>query len=187
MNLSRMLRFSLPVLGLLVGLGQNALLYAQNQPQATPCPLEGPSIQDTLKYLNDALSMQVFNSKGQTTDSYSLSVDDGKVILSEKSTRQNDNNAIWMKSFSSVYDLNCHARGVPGNSYTVVADCINYAGCVHTGWNGDLAMPGFSMFFDVDQDKGQHLVRAFSHFIALLQQQYKQSHSDPNDPFAKPQ
>jgi hypothetical protein len=48
--------------------------------------------------------------------------------------------------------------------------------------NNELSLP-----FNADDDHGQRLSRALSHLIALLQQEYKQSHSDPNDPFAKPQ
>jgi hypothetical protein len=50
--------FAISALGLLLGLAQSSPLYAQNQSQHQPaaCPLEGPSVAETLKYLNDALT-----------------------------------------------------------------------------------------------------------------------------------
>ncbi|WP_263352728.1 hypothetical protein [Acidicapsa acidisoli] len=202
MNLSRMLRFTLRVFIVLCGLVWNASLFAQNQPQATPCPLDGPSIADTLRYINDALGSQSFTDNGsgdQTDNGYSLTISGSQVTLSYLTTYgkswkyRSDQSAPTQVSFAS-YNVDCHAVGERGINYVVNVPCTVAGDCVTANvqrddgsWTTALTFHGFGMKFAVDEDKGQRLARAFSHLLALLQQQYKQSHSDPNDPFAKPQ
>jgi hypothetical protein len=204
MKRSRVTIFAISTLGLFLGLAPCSPLYAQNQTQAAACPLEGPSIVDTLKYINDALVSQSFAAGGNgdsTHDNYSLAISESQVTLSWNLTygpswRNVQNKGPYLnKSSFAIYNIDCHAMGTPGDFYRVSAPCAtSNTGCVSSGaegfdgsWMTLYAGSGFDMTFAVDADKGQRLVRAFSHLIALLQQQYKESHSDPNDPFAKPQ
>ena len=128
------------------------------------------------------------------SNNYSLSVAGGQLNLSFNINRGSH------KISAAIYDLNCHAQGSrgevggKGQVYEALAWCMGYNQCVQfsllkndgTWWQAG-GTNRFGFDFTTDDDKGQRLVRAFSHLLAVLQQQYKQSHSDPNDPFAKPQ
>jgi hypothetical protein len=206
MKRSRIAIFFISALGFVMGLAPSSPLYAQtqSQPQPAACPLDGPSIADTLKYINDALVSQSFAAGGNgdsTSDNFSLAISESQVTLSWNLTYgpswrnvQNKGPYLYKSSFA-IYNIDCHAQGTPGDSYRVSASCAtSNTGCVSFGaegfdgsWMTLYAGSGFDMTFAVDAEKGQRLARAFSHLIALQQQQYKQSHSDPNDPFAKPQ
>ena len=176
-----------------------------------PCPLEGPSIPDTLKYINDALTAygdgpesadQIGNFK---TEKYSLSTSENKLVLTYHdiqlagSTRDS-----WERYISPVYVLDCHgtglmgSNGAPGYQITFRASAravtqavlLGSVGGVGGVWVEDIrpATVGdvFTFTLKTDEDHGNRVIRAMSHLIALLQEQYNQTHSAPNDPFAKP-
>ena len=152
---------------------------------AAPCPLEGPSVADTLKYINNDLSGQTDGDLGATN--FSFTVTGSAIIVSFVQTIPGyslENQSISYPSYS----LDCHTKvgNHPHTGDAVFADCINRL----YGAKGTSAydyMSGLILPFQSDQDHEERLARALSHLIALLRQQYKQSNSDPNDPFAKPQ
>jgi hypothetical protein len=191
-------RLPLAALVLILGLATGASLQAQNQPQAAPCLFEGPSIADTVKYLNDAIG-----PVADTTDRfpftgshYSLSAVGNELILSWLD-RQN-----WrIEGHVYVYQLDCRSSveelSPPwGIGFIVGADCIlDYGLCFHKRFQQSdgswiefpISLSGLSFPVIRDRNQAERLGKALSHLIALLQQEYKQSHSGPNDSLAKPQ
>lgn len=182
--------FSISALGLLLGLAQGSYLYAQNQsqpqPQPAACPLEGPSIADTLKYINDALAV------GQLPD-----IDDAISVQKDRLFQIDHVSSMGIGEAQSaaVYALNCQSLTgtVKGERFEIDLEC--HAGNCFESWVQDNPQASWrtrgsagamAISFNCDNEKGRRLVQALSHLIALLQQQYKQSHSDPSDPFAKP-
>lgn len=174
-------------------------LYSQPQNQISPsaaCPLEGPSIADTLKYINDALAAwgRPVQNRPSDGERYSLAVSqEDELALTE----YNPETKKSYKHTYSIMSLNCKARGrgYP-DDYVISAQCLDERSCGKSSllrdggdwteprsWLSDTAL---EIALITDNEHGDRLTRALSHLIALLQQQYKQSHSDPNDPFAKP-
>jgi hypothetical protein len=193
MKQSRATIFAISALGLLL-----SPLYAQtqSQPQPVACPLEGPSIADTLKYLNDVLAVVKITTTNTTMSKYSLSISGEELILSSYLQSANSAN-VQLRLF--VNQLDCH----PGTTFPYASDgggflvsltCAGLSSCereymtlddrswASSGSRIDLMIPSPG-----DRDHADRMTRALSHLVALLQQQYKQSHSDPNDPFARPQ
>jgi hypothetical protein len=175
--------FALTALGMLLGLTQEATLYAQNQSQVAACPLEGPSIADTLKYINDALSGQTDDNIGGTN--FSLSVAGPSIVVSFVQTIPGyppENQSINY----AIYSLDCHAKigNHPHTGDAVFSDCVNRLSC-GKGTDAYDYMSTLILPFQSDKDHEERLARALSHLLAVLQQQYKQSHPDTKDPFAK--
>jgi hypothetical protein len=207
MKQSRATIFAISALGLLLSLVQGAPLYAQNQSQPPPaaCPLEGPSIADTLKYINDALAA----AGDQNTDPNGFRFERRSLVLTQDQLTirwhtvslkdgQPDNSTPFWEAYSfQVYSLDCTVRvSQYGTYYSIVSNCSNGMPCgtesVETDSGGERnirpeARESLAFSVGIDSERAERLARALSHLIALLQQQYKQSHSDPNDPFAKPQ
>jgi hypothetical protein len=184
MKQSRATIFAIIALGLLLALAQGSPLHAQNQPQATACPLEGPSIADTLKYINDGLESS--HSQDVSVAPQTVSVEESNLII----------NRDYSRYPSPIYELNCQSvSGIDdGTGFGLLVrchagNCVRISRNTPDGWrDASPAAQGFLMIgFHCDRDACQRFTRAFAHLIGLLQQQYKQSHSDPNDPFAKPQ
>jgi hypothetical protein len=189
MKRSRIAVFSISALGFLLGLAPSSPLYAQtqSQPQAVACPIEGPSIADTLKYINDALAV------GQLPD-----IDDAISVQKDRLFQIDHVSSMGIGEAQSaaVYALNCQSLTgtVKGERFEINLEC--HAGNCFESWVQDNPQASWrtrgsagamAISFNCDNEKGRRLVQALSHLIALLQQQYKQSHSDPSDPFAKPQ
>jgi hypothetical protein len=163
---------ALSALGLLSWVqGSPLSAQSQSQPQTMSCPLEGPSITDALAYINSTVSP------------WRVSFDDQTITIVPGET--------GIKATAPIYALNCAATGrIAGSSYAIQAVCLSGKCATIFGPlnppNG-LQIDELDFSFEGDSERGDRLVRAFSHLIALLQQKYKQSHSSPNDPFAKPQ
>jgi hypothetical protein len=199
--------YLISALGLLFGLGQGSSLDAQNQsqPQATACPLEGPSMADTLKYVNDSLALNGTNLKltGGTwrIDTALVSVHNDRLVLDERQEvisrtgEAIDGTGSFHTYSFPIYGLTCNAhtsRQEDGLS-TVEASCEHSMSCgkehivSDDGTVNEASTDHLVLWYGTDNEHSLRLARALSHLIALLQQQYKQSHSDPSDPFAKPQ
>lgn len=178
MKRSRTAIVTISLLGFFTGLAQDSA-YAQNQSLGAACSLEGPSIPDTLKYINDA-----------RPDNERISFNEESLVFTSE---------LYMtRETAAIYLLDCQMikGSVSGDGFTIklpcrAAMCFKIQGRKYDD-QGEfsyylVSLRDFSfMDFKCDDEKGQRLVRAFRHLIALLQQQYKQSHSDPSDPFAKP-
>jgi hypothetical protein len=193
MKQSRATIFAISALGFLLGLAPGSPLYAQNQsqPQPAACPLEGPSVADTLKYINDALAA----APGRDFDQAVV----GRQGDSLTYTVHTIVGGGWASYRAPIYSVKCDS----GNDGTPVGEfysfnvwcahdsCITLSGKAEASdqtWTDvSMRIPNINIQARLDPEHGQRLARAVSHLIALLQQQYKQSHSDPNDPFAKPQ
>jgi hypothetical protein len=192
MKRSWVLTFVISALSLFLGLAQGSPLYAQNQsrPQTPTCPLEGPSIADTLSYINGALAASPTPGLDQA-----MLVQQGDSLAYNKHFSMRGRG--WNSSYAPIYSLNCDFgdTGATGSQFnTLNVRCIS-ANCVTVlykaegdeSWTGTgINLNQLIVNINIDDEHRTRLVRAFSHLIALLQQQYKQSHSDPNDPFAKP-
>jgi hypothetical protein len=178
-------------LGLVGGIGQGLPLYAQTQTQSAACPTEGPTIADTLKYINDAIKFNPPLSNGDKLSS-SVSVEGRALFVYENQSGSWGTG--YRRSMAQIYALDCNAKLIGPSE--VFLECLkSQSPCVQNSFDAGAGweQAGFgkteviSIRFTGDDDHGQRLTRAVTHLIALLQQQYKQSHSDPKDPFAKPQ
>jgi hypothetical protein len=196
--------FSISALGFLLGLAQDSSSYAQiqSQPQAAACPLEGPSIADTLKYINDALTADgdiKGDPNGFLIEHRSLDAQGDKLVFIEHVSTLKGGEVSgpswWTHEIYPVYSLDCKAEGHGYERYHVIANCVPLVVCAKQILNFDdgtsKEVPSSFLYqlnfdFAIDGDHGERLARALSHLLALLQQQYKQSRADPNDPFSKP-
>jgi hypothetical protein len=192
--------FAITALGMFLGLIQGVTLYAQNQTQAAACPLEGPSITDTLNYVNAALSR---TGRATLADPglITITVDGDYLVVTEKHV--DDNGMEFLHVYKALStQLKCPAvnlRENGGISNSVGLQCsersclnMSHTQRIGDGWEmmggppADSEWLGFSQCDDVC---GVRLSRAFSHLIALLQQQTRdrlRNSNDPNDPFANP-
>jgi hypothetical protein len=89
-------------------------------------------------------------------------------------------------------DLACERiTGTPDGPYLIDLRCPAHGACSSNSLvngKGKETQAGDSValviYFAVDQQKGQNLLRAFRHLYALLQKDYTEKHIRPNDPFA---
>ncbi len=155
---------------------------------------------DTLKYINDALSTDGADapySDGVSTENRVLKLLGEKLVFAYHESDLK-NGAVakpvrQVREIYPVYSLDCKADGfINGARYTILASCSSKEDCGtsisnydNDGGSEQFSIGGFSMSFAVDRDHGERLARALSHLVAMLQQEYKRSHSDQNDPFAK--
>jgi len=183
---------------LVLGLATVASLHAQNQLQAPPCPIDGPSVADTFKYLNDAIGPVVDRTDKLPISGshYSLSAVGDELIFSWLD-QQN-----WkIEGHVHVNQLDCRSSveelSPPwGRGFIVSTDCVlDYGLCFHRRFKGNdgswvddpVSLGGLSFPVMQDRNEAERLRKALSHLIALLQQEYKQSHSEPRNSSAKPQ
>lgn len=191
MKQSRATIFAISALVLLLSLVQGSPLSAQtqSQTQSADCPLEGPSVAETLKYINDALPYS--DRSSEQAQFFQLGMQDNVLTVKIRGTIGNT----LFRYSAPVNALRCQllSGSMKGPTFMlsvpcVDGDCVSDSTQTYDGvWASPTYMHLFYVQFSVDNDRGQRLVRAFSHLIALSQQQYKQSHSNPTDPFAKPQ
>jgi hypothetical protein len=194
--------FMASALCLFCGVLSGASLFAQDQSQAVTCSVEGPSITDTLNYVNAALSG---TGRAPLADPglITITVDGDYLVVTEKHVDDKGMEFLFVfKALSTL--LKCPApvnlRQNGGTSNSVGLQCLERS-CVnmsHTqrigdGWGMEDGIPEDSewlSFSQCDDVCGVRLARAFSHLIALLQQQTRdklRNNDKPNDPFANPQ
>jgi hypothetical protein len=188
--MKRIAIFAFSALASLWCLAPGSPLYAQNQLAA--CPLEGPSIGDTLKYINDAIG----GVQREGISGYWLALSVDSLVMSYHYEFAPSSSIINEKT-APVYSFDCKASGAQeSGGYHLSAKCANFQLCVSARARQDDGTwtpkregveAELGLYLKADDVQGDRLARAVSHLIALLQQQYKQSHSDPNDPFAKSQ
>jgi hypothetical protein len=209
MKQSRATIFAISALGLLLGLAQSSPLYAQNQPRSNDCKVEGPSLNDTVNYINNALSRSdhenaITGGAVQTR----LSVDGDNLIVDEYASLrpgQSDTKAFSAshqlhQAFSTSLDCPAISSGANNNgTYWLRIPCTTGNSCFSYSVKRDF--DDFSTSYGSNKDDlivfdqcddicGQRLERAVAHLIAFLQQQTRDKlkrNDDPNDPFAKPQ
>jgi hypothetical protein len=160
-----------------------------------PCVADGPSINDTLVYLNKGLpvvggrnqSISVDATKWTMTYTYRYSAQfRDEIPLPQPSTAP-----IQMLSCSTgIYvdsgDGSMHIVGICESN----VNCMEIASCPVGLDRGCSYSNGNSFVLDfgslADPSQVELNARALSHLIFLLQQQYKSAHAHANDPFAKP-
>jgi hypothetical protein len=181
MNPLRVLKCSLPVFGLLFGFAQSASLYAQDQSQPTLCSVDGPSLAQTLAYINVTLALQSFDTSYATTDSFQLTVSGNQLVLYNSvhvHPGQVDYKPYPIRGTekAAVNDLDCHvAGGQRQDEFDITATCLNSKRCSSITTSNDpddsSDLPSLDLPFHVDKATGVLLQQAFSHLITLLQQQ----------------
>jgi hypothetical protein len=174
-------------LGVLSGLTQGPPSYAQSQTQpqaAGMCTIEGPSVADTLKYINDV--------PGADGDSWQIRIE-GNLLVGYL---RPSSNSFTLRRSVTISALKCGSVSGGGNGHDfniqfrcAAKDCVTESESEsHTDVSDSITYPkdSWDASYRLDEDHGQRLVQAFSHLIALLQQQSNQSHSEPGLPRAKP-
>jgi hypothetical protein len=173
-------------------IGSLSMLQAQTD---AACPMEGPSIADTLGYISNALAnsgpSDPFGQQIYTT--LQISVPPGGTQLVLRSFRTSErlevSNELYIeqtvpiKAASCIVDIG--SGGSPGSETPQLSvRCQNHADCITSrGWkttHNSVAL----LFLNMPNEQVEHLQRALSHLIALLQRQYKETHID-TDPFGK--
>jgi len=164
--------------GVLLGLNQGPPSYAQGQTQPEAegtCTIEGPSVADTLKYINDV--------PGADGDSWQIRIEGNLLVGYFRPS----GNSFTLRRSVAISALKCESvsGGANGDNFNIqfrcaAKDCVTETGSErHTDVTDSVTYPkdSWDASYRLNDDHGQHLVEAFSHLIALLQQQYNQSHS----------
>jgi hypothetical protein len=130
------------------------------------CQIEGPSLDETIKYLTDAGRVTVPNF------SLTYNAENG-VIKLESGFRQS----------VPVYLLDCESFVVAGHPPTnVKVWCKDNVLCVNsTQRTGEpFTEAALRIYYEADEEHALRVARALSHFVYLVQKQY----DDTKDPFA---
>lgn len=130
------------------------------------CQVEGPSLEETAKYLSEAGRTIVPNF------SLTYTVSTGSIVLDS-----------GFKQTVPVYLLDCSTYLVGGHPPTVVKIwCKDNAQCVNSAQKtGEpFTEPALHMYYEADDEHALRVARALSHFVYLLQIQYD-SVKDPFD------
>lgn len=168
-----------------LGTTVTGIASAESRP-VKPCVVNGPAVNDTLAYLNNGGGPQL---------SYEAST--GKLIMSSEGPESSGRNVgkYGKGTYSApILALNCETSAQElGDTSWFYLDCLEGQECFSHDWMyTDDNSTGHDQMFRISQhlqsnpDQADRYGRALSHLVYLLQQQYKQSHSNPNDPFAKP-
>ena len=163
-----------------------------------PCARIGPSVEETIAYINTALA--TWDAERTSDIDPSLALDTHYISVTQSDLAITFHTPGIAGGFSTthaypIYSLDCKATGQQmGKSFFIQTFCLKYSDCgkVTTVWDDGVARPQYPtpagplhFGLTVDTDRGGRVVNALSHLVALLQEKYKQSHSDPSDPFAK--
>ncbi len=155
-----------PPRALLHGFVLIMLLCSAGASARAACQVEGPSLEETVKYLTDAGKTVVPNF----SISYNLST--GLIQLES-----------GIKQTVPVYLLDCSAFVVSGHPATnVKVWCKENSQCVNSiqKTGEPFAEPALRIYYEADDEHALRLSRALSHFVYLVQVQ----HDDIKDPFA---
>jgi len=170
------------------------LLAVPGHAWAGTCQVEGPSLADTRQYIINAL-----HTAG--TDVFDIGVNDENRVFIFTGASESVPNSGWYPGaqFPSHHTvgvpdetaplnvLDCSTSGIETRSYgfIVFVRCAAQQHCVNVHDDSQNAN-ALGIHYSGDNDHAQRLAAAFSHYIYLLQQDWKKSHDDPNDPFKKP-
>ena len=130
------------------------------------CQVEGPSLEDTAKYLTEAGKA--------TVSTFSLSYNVGTGLINLES---------GFKQSVPVYMLDCSTFVVGGHPPSIVRVwCKDNVQCVNkVQKTGDpFTEAALHVYFEGDDEHALRVARALSHFVYLLQIQ----HDETKDPFS---
>lgn len=161
---------------------------AQTHPDPA-CKIEGPSIVETLAYINSSLAKSI-PADLMKEQVYALQ-DSFQVTVTNTDPDHGALGAVYDGYYAAVNDLECGAS-LPGFNkldgvYMLSIDCKGGKSCVSQGAMSRPAISHGDMFvlrLNMDSDHQERLKNAISHLIALLQKQYNETHTE-TDPFAK--
>ncbi len=151
---------------------------------------DGPSLQETLDYIN----LKFINADNSQHGRVSVS-NDHETIITAVGTERPRAYVQYSAPVMGVDALTPKAM-MEKNGYSIALSCNNYDLCftrtTHVPNLGDKKVRTFqdnvALFdwaFPFDSEHAQRLVRAFTHLIDLLQAECRAKHSDKTDPFAK--
>jgi hypothetical protein len=155
-------------------------------PRPSACSAEGPDLATTAKYIVD-------NSK--RTASIEVSSADGQLYEYEDNNQKERFIIDYMSLDCRDIEVNTSTDGELGVWLTCRdgVSCIQWTWwCVLYGqdpyWREYTHVPHAHSFVTQsgDPELTRNLQRALMHYIFLLQQDFRNRHTDPNDPFAKP-
>ena len=189
-------------------------IHAQNQPSNVACSVEGPTIQDTITYINNAASRaDSVLDNGDTSEPTRVSIEDGKLVLMQNFIAPtSDGISSSIKHAADIRSLKCPQVdfvSYPNSNARVFVTCSSgncfeesHTRNVDSQWYYLTARDHWDIFVpSCDSDCVVRLARAVSHLIAMTQQQVKdqemkkeqqerdraKQYNNSNDPFAKPQ
>lgn len=161
---------------------------AQTRSMVKPCIADGPSLKETVEYINRNMA----DSKSPTYD------DQGKRYIEVNASEYKVSFFSGREQVSShVKYLTCETEAVvDGKGYDPPMHYVSlwckqqYPGCFSgQRWNGanrdlkDTSQSGISFYY-LAEDMDERLARALSHLVVLLQQMYKSDPANVTDPFA---
>jgi hypothetical protein len=154
-----------------------------------PCVVAGPTLPQTLLYLNGSDGK---GSQFSNPSQFSYDATQGTLTLSTTFT-SGSAYKVWTEA-AHVLALDCHtyAQELADESNSqFLAPCLNRVSCSTTTWMDGTELPtshyGVGTLMPTNPDQADLYARALSHLIVLAQQDYRRRHTaSPNDPFAKP-
>jgi hypothetical protein len=147
---------------------------------------DGPSLQETLDYIN----LKFMNADNSQHGRVSVSNDHETIITAVGTNRPR----AYVQYSAPVMNVDALTPmgAVDVTGYSIILSCKNNDPCfirtTHVPNLGDKKVRAFQdnvLAFTFDSDQAQRLVRAFKHLIALLQAECRAKHPDSADPFAK--
>jgi hypothetical protein len=152
----------------------------------TVCQTDGPDLNTTWQYINNAMT-----SAG-TTDKFNLRTYTDTAEVAIFTGRQNlIRNSHGTFSYEDALDetasintLNCASYGAESRTdgFLVYVKCIGNQSCAK--YDGGDNANAFGLLYHGDVDHAKRLATALSHYLYLVQQDWKKAHDDPNDPFS---
>jgi len=147
---------------------------------------DGPSLQETLDYIN----LKFINADNSQHGRVSVSNDHETIITAVGTERPR----AYVQYSATVLGVDALTPKtvVDVTGYSIILSCKNNDLCfirtIHVPNLGDKKVRAFQdnvLTFTFDREQAQRLVRAFTHLIDLLQAECRAKHSDKTDPFAK--
>lgn len=174
-----------------------AVLVGISAPMA-PAQTAGPSLQETLDYVNSKMADTKYEKNGHISvspDHDSILSDADLIDPIQRSQSHNHMQArvAALDAVTARWTVDGFDGSYSGNggSYSVQIQCKEGVNCVDRTFafsDGRASSRPQSLIYGApyppDQEIGKRLVKAYTHLVELLQTEYRAKH-DKDDPFAK--
>jgi len=142
--------------------------------------IAGPSLQETLNYLNSAIANNQHYRNGQI----SVSSDHETVLTEGEFFNEGKNEWVQWRDWAKAIDLDTSLIGARYGYIEVSCKKKSPYASEQIGEYRPNTSIGIDLLsFTLDDEKAGRLKKAFTHLLELLQAEYKAKHNDSNDPF----
>lgn len=177
------------VVCLFVGLSscEGATRPIQNSFAQANCQVAGPSLENTIAYLNKAMRDGIANGDEPGNLEIALGERLNEINIFEGTGVDRDKKVYRVDMLSCSPNVDLERRSA---SYFAEVRCVHNLTCGRTytlhrdGWSPQAGHESLAIG-RFDEMKAQHVSRAISHLVYLVQQRYQRSRSDLNDGFGE--